>query len=193
MKIWSRIVGTIYVISGAVFSFLLLSFWANENFIENISSFLKKNIFAFGIAGLIITILGILWLVNWIDYIYRTKAVSFDNPGGKVKVSLKAIEDYITSMIAKQVQGIKSLKIKTSISSKGLETKIHLKLYSGLNIPDICANIQEITKNYLQDAVGIDRISNIEVFVTNIISGETFEKEYESEPAEVEEENERKE
>ena len=125
---------------------------------------------------MIVILAGILWIINWIDYTLKSRAISFDNPGGEVKVSLSAIEEFITSRISTQSSGVKSVKVKTSLTPKGLETSINLKLVAGINIPETCANIQEITKNYLQDAVGIDRISNIEVFVTNIISGETFEK-----------------
>jgi uncharacterized alkaline shock family protein YloU len=169
MKIWSKIVGMIYILCGLVLSFFFLSIWANEKILETTVSLLRENTFAVGITGMVIVILGIFWLVNWIDFFYRTKAVAFDNPGGKIKVSLKAVEDYITSMITSQVAGIKSLKVRTSISSKGLETIINIKLFAGSNIPEICSNIQEVTKSYLQDAVGIERISNIEVFVTKII------------------------
>lgn len=183
MKIWTRIVGTLYVISGIIFIFLLLSIFANEGNLENFSNFLKTNSQKVGLFSTVLLIIGIIWIVNWFDYIYRTKSISFDNPGGKVKVSLKAIEDYITSMILSQIDGIKGIKVKVNVTSKGLETKISLKLTSGLNIPEVCGNIQELTKNYLQDAVGIERISSIEVYVLNILreEGQNIEEKDEEE------------
>lgn len=169
MKIWSRIVGGIYIIMGICFIFCLLSFFSNKEICQNFISFIEKNSIKIGIFAIVILFIGILWVVNWIDYIYKTKAVSFDNPGGKVKISLKAIEDYITSTISKQIEGIKAIKVNAVVTSRGLETKINLKLLSHLNIPETCNNIQELTKNYLQDTIGIERISNIEIFVSNII------------------------
>ncbi|MCM8762074.1 MAG: alkaline shock response membrane anchor protein AmaP [Candidatus Omnitrophica bacterium] len=185
MRIWSRIVGTLYIIAGTIFSFLLLTLWATgakEEIISKLNHFIQQNISGLGITGIVLVIVGVVWVVNWFDYIYRTKVISFDNPGGKIKISLRAIEDYINSMLTKQIQGIRSLKVKSSISSKGLETKIRVKLYAHLNIPEICSRIQEITKDYLQDAVGIERISNIEVFVTSIKqNGEVEEGVYDEE------------
>ncbi|MCX8082319.1 MAG: alkaline shock response membrane anchor protein AmaP [bacterium] len=186
MRIWSRIVGTLYIIAGTIFSFILLVLWATgakEEIFDKLKIFFQNNISGFGITGIVLVMIGVVWLVNWFDYIYRTKVIAFDNPGGKIKISLRAIEDYISSMLMKQINGIRSLKVKSSISAKGLETKIRVKLYAHLNIPEICSKIQEITKEYLQDAVGIERISNIEVFVTSIkqngqkIEEETYDEE----------------
>jgi len=170
MKIWSRIVGTIYILCGIFFIFCLLSFFSNENLCEIFLDFIKNNSYKFGIFSIVVLVMGVVWIVNWFDYVYRTKTVSFDNPTGKVRISLKAIEDYITAMIIKQIEGVKAIRVKAIVTSKGLETKINLKLVSNMNIPDVCSNIQELTRNYLQDTIGVERISNIEIYVANIIS-----------------------
>jgi len=179
MRVWSKIVGTIYILLGIFFLFCLLSFFSNENLCEGFLNFIKSNSYKIGIFSIVVLIIGIIWIVNWFDYIYKTKTISFDNPGGKVKISLKAIEDYITATIKSQINGIKSIRVKVIVTSKGLETKINLRLSSTLNIPEVCGNVQELVKNYLQDTVGIERISNIEIYVSNIV-GE-IEKEDEKE------------
>ncbi len=173
MKIWSRIVGILYIIAGVFLAFFFLTVWAagGKSCLDKTVQYINNNISAFGIIGMVLVIIGIVWVVNWFDYVYRTKVVSFDNPGGKIKISLRAIEDYINSMLMKQMHGIRALKVKTALSARGLETKIILKLYANLNIPETCSSIQELTKDYLQDAVGVERISNIEVFVTSIKTG----------------------
>jgi uncharacterized alkaline shock family protein YloU len=184
MKIWSRIVNTLYVIAGIFLAFSFLTVWATggNGYLDKLIKYIKDNLSEFGIIGMLLVVIGIVWVVNWFDYIYRTKVVSFDNPGGKIKISLRAIEDYINSMLKKQMQGIRSLRVKTGLSSKGLETRITLRLYANLNIPETCSTIQELTKDYLQDSVGVDRISNIEVFVTSIkADGEKIKTEVQGE------------
>ncbi|MCM8806938.1 MAG: alkaline shock response membrane anchor protein AmaP [Candidatus Omnitrophica bacterium] len=169
MKIWSRIVAGIYILCGIFFIFSLLSFFSNENLCSLFVDFVKNNSYKIGIFSIIILTMGIVWIVNWFDYIYRTKSVSFDNPAGKVKISLKAIEDSITSTILRQLEEkIKKIKVKTILTSKGLETKIDLRLSSNFNIPELCNTIQELTRNYLQDTIGVERISSIEIYVSNI-------------------------
>jgi hypothetical protein len=185
MKIWSRIVGVLYIIAGVFLAFFFLTVWAagGKGCMDRAAQYVKDNISAFGIIGMVLVIIGIIWVVNWFDYVYRTKVVSFDNPGGKIKISLRAIEDYINSMLMKQMPGIRAIKVKTGLSARGLETKIILKLYAHLNIPETCSGVQELTKDYLQDAVGVERISNIEVFVTSIKTGTDKNEPVNPEPA----------
>lgn len=171
MKLLNKIVGTIFVLCGLFSVVGILLLWVKPKSVESCSQFFTVHNLGIGLAALLIFIAGILWLVNWFDHIYRTKAIAFDNPGGKVQVSLRAIEEFVASRISVQVLGVKSIKVKSSFGSKGLETFINLKFLAGVNIPDTCAHIQEITKNYLQDVVGVERISSIEILVSRIIVG----------------------
>ena len=186
MRIFGKVVGTIYILCGITLIIFFLTVWANSDLINTTEQLLNENITTTGGIAIGIVILGVIYIVNWFEYINKTRNVSFENPGGKVKISLKAIEDSITALISREVEGIKSLRVKNYVSPKGLETRIYLKLISGLNIPETCSTIQEITKNYLQDAVGVERVSNIEVNVTNISGGE-FLSETSSEKEEEEE------
>jgi len=169
MKICGRIVKTIYILCGILLVVGILFIWANQNFLETYNSFIKNNINKIGLGGTAVLIFGIIYLVNWFDFLYRNRSISFDNPGGKVRVSLSAIEEFITSRISTQNPGVENLKVVTSLSARGLETNINLQLLAGTNIPETCASIQEITKNYLQDVVGVERVAGIEIFVSNII------------------------
>jgi len=187
MKIWNRIVSGIYTLAGICFAFFFLTAWAvKKDFISAAAEYVETNISMLGFAGAAMVFMGIVWVVNWFDYSYKTKTVSFDNPDGKIKISLRAIENYISSMLVKQIKGIHSLRVKTSVSSKGLNTKISLKLFSQFNIPDLCTHIQEATKNYLQDAVGVERIGNIEIFISSIKSNGQSEEEDIEEDTEAE-------
>jgi|LSQX01.3.fsa_nt_gb uncharacterized alkaline shock family protein YloU len=177
MKIWNRIVSTIYILAGSLFAFFFLAIWAKQNFLFNATAYIEKEKISFGLTGTGIILVGIVWIINWLDHLYKTKVITFDNPDGKIKISLKAIENYINTMLTKQVKDIHSLKVKTSISSKGLNTKISLRIFSHFNIPELCTHIQEVTKNYLQDAIGIERIGNIEIFISRIKSGDAQDNE----------------
>ncbi|MCM8785883.1 MAG: alkaline shock response membrane anchor protein AmaP, partial [Candidatus Omnitrophica bacterium] len=154
--------------------------FSNKELCQNFISFIERNSVNVGFFAIFVLFIGIIWIVNWIDYIYRTKAVSFDNPGGKVKISLKAIEDYISSTIIKHIEGIEGIKVKALVTSRGLETKVNLKIISQLSVTETCSTIQELIKRYLQDTIGIERIANIEIYVSNIIGEARKEKNEES-------------
>ncbi len=172
MRIWSRVVATIYILAGLILCLGILFLWANENLLDTYQKFFTGHLFRLGLASMVVLLLGITWLVNWIEIFYRNKAITFDNPGGRVKISLKAVEEFINSRILGQIPGVKSLVVRAGLSSRGLETSINLKLMAGANIPETCAHIQEMTKNYLQDVVGVERVASIEVFVSSIITKE---------------------
>jgi len=170
MKIFTRLLEFIYILIG-LFAISFLSFSCiNHNLIITGRDFLDKEILNLRIFGFSLIIVSIIWIVYWSDYKIKTKNITFNNPHGKVQISLNAIEEFISTRITAHIKNIKTLKVKTSISSYGLETLISLTVSSGYNIPELSGQIQELIKNYLQDVVGIERISHIHIQIENIIA-----------------------
>lgn len=168
MRIFTRLVQTIFILMGIVCVVFLALCWVKPEFIIKISHYIEANLLRTGITGLSLILLGIIWLVYWMDYVIRTKNISLDNPHGKVRISLKAIEEFISTKIISQMPNIKSMQVKSSIGSHGLETLMQIKITGGYNIPEFTSQIQELIKNYLEDMVGVERVSHIEIFVTSI-------------------------
>lgn len=170
MRVLSCITAALFILCGITLAVCIVLLWAQTDAIPGTAEFLKANIHRLGPASLVLILIGIAWVTSWFDYLYRRSSITFDNPGGKVKVSIRAIEQFVTSRISVLIPGVKSLRVSASLSARGLETLINLKLLAGINIPETCANIQDITKNYLQDVVGVERVSNIEIFVSSILT-----------------------
>ncbi|MCM8786338.1 MAG: hypothetical protein NC899_08955, partial [Candidatus Omnitrophica bacterium] len=68
MRIWSRIVASIYIIMGIIFVFCLLSFFSNKELCQNFISFIERNSVNVGFFAIFVLFIGIIWIVNWIDY-----------------------------------------------------------------------------------------------------------------------------
>lgn len=170
MKIFTKILHGFYTLAGILLVFVLAMFWVKPELIGQFSNLAEKETLKIGIAAFVCILVSILWLVYWADYLVRTRSISFENPGGKVKISLRAIEEFIITKISSQIGNIHSMRVKSSLGSQGLETLITLKISGGYNIPELTAQIQELTKNYLQDVVGVERVSHIEISVTSITS-----------------------
>ncbi len=122
---------------------------------------------------------GILMLLTIVFYrifllsIQQDKVIAFDNPSGRVSVSLVALEDLIKRKISKLYE---IREVKTKIRAKGrrgLQAKITLIMCSEGHIPDITSNVQSIVKNKIQDVIGLDEPVNISVFIGKIIPDET--------------------
>ncbi|MCM8764626.1 MAG: alkaline shock response membrane anchor protein AmaP [Candidatus Omnitrophica bacterium] len=184
MRIFTKIVQTMFVLCGIILALFLALCWIKTDFLTKASNYTETNLLKAGLTGLSLILLGIIWFVYWIDYAIRTKNICLDNPHGKVRISLKAIEEFISTKIGAQMPNIRSMLVKSTIGSHGLETSIQMRIAGGYNIPEFTSQIQELIKNYLEDVVGVERVSHIEIFVTSItpapVEGKNEEGEKES-------------
>ncbi len=168
MRIFTKIIQTVFILMGIVLVVFLALCWVKPEILLKASHYIETDLLKAGMVGFSMILLGIIWFVYWVDHVVRTKNICLDNPHGKVRISLKAIEEFISTKIISQMPNIKSMQVKTSIGSHGLETLIRITIASGYNIPEFTSQIQELIKNYLEDVVGVERVSHIEIFVANI-------------------------
>ncbi len=181
MRIFTRIVQTLFILVGLISVCFLAFCWVKPEILIKAHQYIETNLLKCGLGGFSLVLIGIIWLVYWFDHVVRTRSISLDNPHGKVRISLKAIEEFIGTKIGAQMKNIKSMRVKASLGSHGLETSIQMKITSGYNIPEITSQIQELIKNYLQDVVGVERVSHIEIIITSITpTGEEIDLETEN-------------
>ena len=105
----------------------------------------------------------------------RGGVIAFDNPSGRVNVSLQAIEDMIKRVINKTPE-VKEVKSKISASKKGLAIKITLILRAEGSIPEITSRVQELVKKRVQEAIGLEEPIDVAIHVGKILSDGGVEK-----------------
>lgn len=114
-----------------------------------------------------------LIVINFIFYnmfsvnVHRDKIIAFDNPSGRVTVSLFAMEDLVRRMIG-QLAEVRDSKVSISASRKGLTVKIRLVLGSDENIPDVTSQLQAQVTKKIQDTIGIDEPIDVSIYVGKI-------------------------
>ena len=101
--------------------------------------------------------------------------IAFDNPSGRVKISLKAIEDLIKRVII-QTPEVREVKSKISASKKGLQIKTTLILRAEGSIPEVTSRVQELIKKRVQEAIGLDEPIDVSIFVGKILTDQGREK-----------------
>jgi len=101
--------------------------------------------------------------------VHRDKIIAFDNPSGRVSVSLLAMEDIIKRMLTR-INEIKEVKPKILATRKGLQVKIRMVLKSEVNIPQITAKVQTSVLKKIQDTIGIDEPVDVSIYVEKILS-----------------------
>lgn len=105
----------------------------------------------------------------------RGGVIAFDNPSGRVNVSLQAIEDMIKRVINKTPE-VKEIKSKISASKKGLAIKITLILRTEGSIPEVTSRVQELVKKRVQEAIGLEEPIDVTIHVGKILSDGGTEK-----------------
>lgn len=98
---------------------------------------------------------------------HQERLIHFENPLGRVTISLSAIEDLIRRLVVHTPQ-IREIRPDISSTKNGLNVDIRLVLHSDANIPEMTAELQSIIKRKIQDVVGNDEQVNISVHVVKI-------------------------
>jgi uncharacterized alkaline shock family protein YloU len=95
------------------------------------------------------------------------RTIAFENPTGRVTVSLTALEDLIKRLIVHMPE-VKEIRPYMIVTKKGLEVDIKLVLRYEVNIPDLTARFQDLVRRKIEEAVGMEGKINIRVHVTKI-------------------------
>ena len=169
MRIFSRMLAWVYSITSLAVAFFCLTLASGRLSVEQLELYLAEvNPVNVGIIGAALVILGMLWVVLILEYLHKSRSISFDNPGGEVKLALSAIEDFIVKRVLAQIEAVRRIKTKAFSTSRGLKLINRVVLWSDNDIPSTCAEIQDLIKKYLQDILGVERTSVIKVNVAAI-------------------------
>jgi len=98
----------------------------------------------------------------------KNKIIAFDNPSGRVSVSLLAMEDLIRRLVVNEPE-VKDAKIKIVAVRKGLQVQIKLIIKKETVIPETTSKIQELVLKKIQNTIGVEEKVNISVFVSKIL------------------------
>lgn len=126
------------------------------------------------IAGTLIVINFIFFKVYTVN-VHRDKTIAFDNPSGRVVVSLFALEDLIRRTIIKN-SIVRESKASIIATGKGLQIKVKVTLQADVNIPELASEIQTLIVKKVQDVIGIAEPINVSIIVGKILSDPSKDK-----------------
>ncbi len=161
---------TIIFLMVGIASILLSIHWFTWDEVQSFLGFIAGNkvrqIGLFTLGFFLITISFSIWIFSFLNR-HREQTIAFRNSLGEVRISLAALEDFIKK-IASEIPEVKSIRSRVSASKKGLEVRNTVTLWSNNNISDVANDLQFTIKKYLQDILGIERVNQIKVLVSNI-------------------------
>jgi uncharacterized alkaline shock family protein YloU len=173
MRLFIRIAVFFYVLIISIVGFsalLLLAHLTSLQEYEAFLSYLYNNPKAGIVAGLCVAATMIIsYVIAQIIYGRQAKEriISFDNPLGRVTISLSALEDLVRNLAGRSPQ-IKEIKPNIISGRKGLSVDIRLVLRPGANIPQLTADLQEVIKAKIHDVIGKEERANIRIHVMKI-------------------------
>ncbi|MDP8211887.1 MAG: alkaline shock response membrane anchor protein AmaP [Candidatus Zapsychrus exili] len=174
MKFFTRVAVLFYVTFVLFAGCFLIAFVLQLLDINYIMAFLSAAYIdtnlrmAIGVIAVIILFKNFLFYRMFTVNINKNKVIAFDNPSGRVSVSLLALEDTV-KRTALKLEEIKDLKSSIKTSKKGLQFKISLVLAAEVNIPEITSKVQELVKDKIQDMIGLDEAVDISIYVGKIL------------------------
>lgn len=130
---------------------------------------------AIGAIGLLLIVYSLVAVQVSLGNLQREKTIAFENPNGRVTISLSAIEDLIKRVSA-HIAEVKDLRADVTANKKGINIANRVVVYSDANIPEATEKIQNIIKNKIQELLGVEEPINIKVHIAKIVARETKER-----------------
>lgn len=118
-------------------------------------------------AAVFLMLLNLLFYCLISTSVKRDRVISFDNPNGRVSVSLYALEDLVKRTII-QFSEIKDNKPTISVASKVLRVKVPIVLESDVQIPEVTSRVQAEVLKRIRDTIGGSQKIDISVYVSKI-------------------------
>jgi len=179
--LFKRLAVLFYVTTYLFIGSFLILFSVNKVNLEQLffyiqSFYIDQNLrIVTGILGAALLVLNFIFYKMVSVNVHRDKMVAFDNPSGRVTVSLLAMEDLIKRLLITiyEIRDVKSVILATK---KGLQVKIKLNLLSEVSIPELSKRVQDLVTKKIQETIGLDEKINVGIYVSKITLEQVKEK-----------------
>ena len=119
------------------------------------------------LTAVFVMLLNLLFYCLISTSVKRDRVISFDNPNGRVSVSLFALEDLVKRTIL-QFEEIKDNRPSINVASKVLRVKVPIVLKSDVQIPEVTSRVQAEVLRRIRDTIGGSQKIDISVYVSKI-------------------------
>lgn len=100
----------------------------------------------------------------------KERNIAFNNPDGRVFVSLAALEDLIRRTLS-VLNEVREIKAAVTVKKNGdLDVQTRLVLNGDINIPEMTSRIQKIIQRKIEGTIGSEHQVMVEVDVVKIVS-----------------------
>lgn len=129
------------------------------------------NRWAVRLSGLLVIIISYSFAQLILGRMQREKTIAFTTASGEVTIALSAIEDLIKHT-GYNIPEIRDLNSDVIATKKGIVVNMRVTLRSEANLPELTARLQEITKNKIQEVLGLEEAIIIKIHISKIVQRE---------------------
>jgi len=122
----------------------------------------------FGLLAAVILFVNYLFFKANTSDRQRGKIIAFDNPGGRVTVSVHALEDMIRRVVSRRAE-VREIRAAIKAVKRRLLVRARITLRADVNIPEITSSLQDLIKSRIQDMIGIEETVDVRIDVVKII------------------------
>lgn len=179
MRFFTRIAILFYVVTISTVGALIIAsvFVLDQAFLDKIDYYLQllasdiqlKTIV--GLTGLLFILLSFIFARVISGARQKERTIAFDNPSGRVSISLVAMEDMVKRLILRESE-VKEGRPNIIATKKGLDIEARLVLKADVNIPEVTSRLQNLIKDKIQEMIGIEEAVTVKIHVVKITTDE---------------------
>jgi len=124
-----------------------------------------------GLSGALLILISFSFAQIILGKFQRERTIAFATSSGQVTISLSAVEDLIRRLTG-VIPEVKELRPNVVANKKGIVVDMRLVLRSEANIPELTSRLQDITKNKIQEVLGVEEQIIIRIHVAKIVHDE---------------------
>ncbi len=128
-----------------------------------------------GLIAIILLVTNFMFANVISDRRQMEKTIAFDNPSGRVTISLTAMEELVKRLMEKNPD-VKEGRANIIATKKGLDVYARLTIRSDVNIPELTASLQDIVRRRVQDTVGLEEPIMVRMHVVKIVDSDNKPK-----------------
>lgn len=175
MKVFTWIILTCYIVLFILLGTLLVAFGMHWISVEGAALWLDRVYsqdnyrVACVLAGIGIILLNGMYAELALAKVQRQKTIAFENPDGRVTVSLTAIEDFVRRS-TQELPDVKEIRSDVVARKGKILVRAQATLWSGAHIPEAAEQIQGVVKSKVQEMLtGIEEPVLVQVHVSKIV------------------------
>lgn len=120
-------------------------------------------------TGLVLVLLGFLFFVMRVKADLSQRSISFDNPEGEVTITIRAIEDFV-KRVGQEFSQVEEMSPTIISTREGIKVRAKTVLVAGSHVPRLAEGIQHTIKSRMQNILGIENVTTVEVHVSKLVT-----------------------